>query len=74
MVIFRNHHPLDWTEDEFHDALFNTATSWYTRITVLASLIIHLMLIKCRDKSLYECISNLKAHVQLIQSEGAIRF
>jgi len=28
MVVFRNHHPLNWTEEEFTDALLNTATSW----------------------------------------------
>ena len=28
LVVFRNHHPLDWTEDEFNDALFNTANIW----------------------------------------------
>jgi len=28
MVIFRNHHPLDWTEAEFSDALLNTANNW----------------------------------------------
>jgi len=28
LVIFRNHHPLDWAEDEFLDALINTANRW----------------------------------------------
>jgi len=28
MVVFRNHHPLDWTVEQFNDAMLNTANGW----------------------------------------------
>lgn len=29
MVIFRNHHPLNWSEEEFMDAVLNGAGKWW---------------------------------------------